>query len=534
MKRSSKLYITLGLAAITSMSACRKGFESMNQPWEEPSSTNINTSFNSILSTLDLPAQELVTYNEFIYPATQLGMISASSGYHLEDATKDIWKNYYYALIDARLMEKMIAAEPDQSRMKNVTAMLKIIMAYKTLHVSDFFGNMPYSEAGKAADGTTKYRVAFDKQNVIYEQCLADLKWAVDNLSSDASQVSYGAYDTFLKGDINRWRKFANSLRLRYAVRMSEVNATAAQTIIAEALTKPLLEDGEDVGYYPQQMPGLTFIWKTWAYSGTYLRLGTTMWKMMSDNNNTNGSGIFDPRCKVFFEPNEAGQWVPYPQNPTSGTTVDGARAYVDAERDKAWGNKAGAKYALFNYYMGRDNTTMPQLFITAAEVHFLKAEIYLRGLGAAKNAGAAKTEYDAGVKSSVTQYISQAIVSGTSGPWVVSKITAQPTTTEMNTFMTNPKVAFNTANEAAALKQIYAQSWINFFTQPGEAWALQRRTNNATPMETDNASYYGNQRYGKLKRFPYPADEANYNYANWYAETGGNDLETNKVWWQK
>ena len=56
--------------------------------------------------------------------------------------------------------------------------------------------------------------------------------------------------------------------------------------------------------------------------------MGTTMWNLMSSNNNTNGSGIFDPRCPLFYETNNAGEWVAYDQNPTSSTPSEGGAPY--------------------------------------------------------------------------------------------------------------------------------------------------------------------------------------------------------------
>ncbi|MGZ3945829.1 MAG: SusD/RagB family nutrient-binding outer membrane lipoprotein, partial [Mucilaginibacter sp.] len=92
---------------------------------------------------------------------------------------------------------------------------------------------------------------------------------------------------------------------------------------------------------------------------------------------------------------------------------------------------------------------------------------------------------------------------------------------------LTNPKVAFNANN---ALSLIYSQEWVDLFRQPWVAWTLMRRTGGATPADTNNPSGY-TQNYGNLQRYQYPADEHQFNAANWQAATGGNDLTSTKIW---
>src|SRR5262249_10169620 len=143
-----------------------------------------------------------------------------------------------------------------------------------------------------AVEGSAAFNASYDNQSDIYAGVLADLKWAVDNFSTSSSQYSVGNYDTFLGGDISMWTKFANSLRLRVAVTMYNKNSALAGPQITEALSKPLLADGDNIGLWPSKITGLTFQWREWSFSANcYLRMGTTMWSQMSSNNNTDGSG---------------------------------------------------------------------------------------------------------------------------------------------------------------------------------------------------------------------------------------------------
>ncbi|HEY4198088.1 MAG TPA: SusD/RagB family nutrient-binding outer membrane lipoprotein [Mucilaginibacter sp.] len=428
---------------------------------------------------------------------------------------------------------KLMAAAPDTSVYTNVKAMLKTLKAYQAIKLSNFFGDMPYSQAGGALDygsgNDTVFTPVYDKQQSIYLSCLADLQWAVDHFST-GSQYSLGSSEFVLQGNIPKWIEFANSLRLRIAITMYDKDASDATPYIKDALSKPLLDaDSTNVGLYPDNIPAMELQARKYAF-GTEcrLRMGTTMWNLMSSTNAQDGSGIFDPRCTIYFEPNNDNLWNPFPQNPTPSTPAEAGSPY-NYLRDQDWANKDGDPptpnlYANFNYYWGHD-VDIPELFMTAAEVHFLKAEVYARGLaGIAANAATAQTEYNAGIVTSVRFWTQQAIHSAV---WVVNKPAGPPSAAALNTLLTNPKVAYNVANGP---QLIYAQEWIDMFRQPWEAWTLQKRTGGLTPTDPVNAAFY-TQTYGSYNRYQYPTTEQTYNFNNWYAETKNSDLTSTKIW---
>jgi len=528
-----KIFYT-ALSVMLIFSSCKKGFEETNRPWKDATTADLNTLYNGVVKSLVLTWNEQSVGNSWIYPITQQAAVVGTTGYRMDAASSDIWKDYYRTLSNFRKMDKMIAESADQSKMGNIQAMLKVLRAYKTFKLTDIFGDIPYFEAGKAADGNAYYRVKFDSQKAIYESLLDDLKSAEAALSTSGGQVSLGAYETFLNNDIAKWKKFANSLRLRYAIRMYDVNKTGAQSHIREAMALPLLAEGEDIGIWPAKV-GLTLEGREWAHSGAKYRMGTTAWNLISSNNNPDGSGIFDQRAKIFFETNVSGKWVPREQNPIASSVNDGGDPYNRSNRDANWDNKGATNaYSNVNYYLGRDMNTIPELMITAAEVNFLKAEVYARGMdGNAANMVSAKTEYESGIRKSVNFWTKIAMDAPL---WIVNKPTALPTAAELSWISTNPKVAFPVgASEAVATKLIYAQLWLDNFRQPYEAWALLRRTQ-ATPMETVNAEYY-TANFAIYKRLDYEQNEKVYNAENVSIATNGVNAQTwlaTKVWWAK
>lgn len=517
------------LIVLLSLGGCKKDFTTINTPPEGATVATTPEVFNEVISSLPMGAGEYSVSNSWIFPITQQAIIT-SGAYPYDNARSEVWSNYYQTMANYRLLQSRISATKDTTTMNNISAMLKIIMAYKTFKVTNYYGDMPYSKSGYAPlNGAVGYKVPYDKQADIYAAILTDLKWAVDNLSTSATQYSVGSYETFFQNDISMWSKFANSLRLYIAVTMYDKNSTLSATHITDALSKPLLADGNDIGLWPSKVPGLQFQWRQWSFSSNcYLRMGSTMWNLMSANNNTDGTGIFDPRCSIFYETNNAGTWAAYPQNPTTATTTEGGLPY-STDRFTNWPAKGITNiYSPVNLYFEQDLAYVPELMLTSAQVHFIKAEVYNRGLGIAANAATAKTEYNAGITASLNMWKG---IAYNSSVWVANKPTsATATTVEVNTLTTNAAVTYDLTSSSNSLKQIYAQLWIDQFRQPWDAWTLLRRTGGKTPMSTSNPQYYTTN-FSTFNRFIYPDDEVSYNYDNWKAVTGGTDLHTAKIW---
>lgn len=529
------------------LTSCTKNFQKENAPYSGPASATLAQLYTGIGANIDLDAD--IGKNaaaRWLYPITQLGAVYAVSDFSFVEGTS--WTEFYANLPAMNQMLSTMAKSPDSATYTNAIAMVKVLRAYQAIELTNLYGDIPYSKAGKAFSGsTTDLVVPYDKQQQVYLSCLSDLTWAVNHFTTSSTQFSFGSNEFLLANDIGQWQKFANSLRLRYALTMYDKDNTDAAPIIADALAKPLLTDpvADVVGLNQTNIPGISFDIGG-AGRGFFFRqesrarMGSTLWSLFSTNNNTDGSGIFDLRCKIFFEVNGdttgnngVGKWVPYPQNPVTPIS-DGGDPY-NTKRDpdnEGWSsNKGGNLYSDYNYYWGRDGNisgstgACPEIFISAAEVHFLKAEAYARGAGVAQNTGSAQTEYEAGVTASLTFWKNMAF---NSSVWTVNKpASATPTSGEISAVLTNPKVAFNAGN---ALSLIYAQEWVDLFRQPWVAWTLMRRTGAATPADTNNPAGY-TQNYGSLQRYQYPADEHQFNSANWQAATGGNDVTSTKIW---
>ncbi|HVM87519.1 MAG TPA: SusD/RagB family nutrient-binding outer membrane lipoprotein [Puia sp.] len=539
MKYSKYIFFCL-LSGVFALSSCTKNFQELNQTHDKPSTTTIGPLMNNIISTLFLRGQEQASvHNDYYYPVTQLAATSSVSGYVLSNGVNDIWNDYYSTLQNMNLIQDKINAVADKESMNNVQAVLYTLRAYKTFRVTDQFGDIPYFKAGMVYTGNSAdFRPAYDSQQAIYDSLLADLTWAVKNIKTDNSAttsagnpyVSLGTFDTFLGSNMTMWLKFANSLRLRYAMQMVEKDPTTATPVIQDALANPLIDAGNDVCMWPKALGGFDLWVRWWSLSSGgagFVRMSSTMWNLVSDNNTT--AGIFDPRALLFVETNQAGQWAPFTIGVSTGDAINAYGGDPASSTDPT--AKNNCIYSLLNWYLIRDEWYIPELIMTEAEVHFLKAEAYARGLGVSQDLATAETEYQAGITSSVNfWYNIAANTDDVTENWSAAAPPV-PTQTQMDNLFANPKVKFTGAADDAVTK-IYAQEWLSFFRQPWLAFNLWRRTGNTPVDPNSNPS----STYATFYRLPYAQDEAVNNADNYNAQVnkmGGNNSNI-KVWWMK
>jgi len=518
-----------------SFTSCDKDFENINQNPFDPTETSMGALFNTVIASLRMSNEEqLYLNNETLYPITQQAALSRSSFPAFSVGTEVVWRNYYQALAHIRTIEDRIAemeTEIEPESINNVKGMLKIITAYKTFRITDMFGDIPFFDAGRAYQGLEFSRPKFDEQEAIYKFLLEELKWASNNMvatgnpttASGTPYAALGNFDTLFGEEIFLWIKFANSLRLKHALRMVEKDPTFAEPILQEIINNdlPLIQDFEDVMMHPARQGWSRTSSHYGYYNGTGpfnsgLRLGTTIWNQLAEGEGL--SNIIDPRTFLFFEPNNEGKWAVYPQIPDDNTPESGGGPYaIVRDANHAFKGQSNI-YAPVNYYLIRDEQDVPEILMTAAEVYFCLAEVHQRGLGIPADASTTTGFYNLGVVTSINFWQN---IRSNSTIW---ENTSQPNLTQGQMFaLTNhPKLNISDADEP--LKKIYTQRWIDAFCQPWEAYSLLRRTGQ-TPKTGEIIKHF---------RFPYPPSEGIDNSENYETQIAkmGSDSETVKVWW--
>lgn len=520
--------------------SCRKDFDEINKNPNGFNTASDGALFNAAISSLPSGWNEQLYVNiSVLYKETQLVALPQVRWNNYTLGTEEIWTNYYTILPNLRELEKRFQLlDTASAEVKNMMAMEKILLAYKTFKVTDLFGDIPFSTAGYGFQDINMLHPAFDTQESIYKSLLNELQWAADHIDPGATTkdpiLTFKNFDNLFFGDLYKWQKFANSLRLRYAMRMVNKEPLLAGSIIKDIFDnqKPVFglnefgqlnnDSDECAALYPYQL-GYRNESKGWSFNQSKdARMGTTMWHQLSNHDSTDGSGIFDPRAYYFFETNNNNQWAAFPNDPPAATP-DGGIPY-EYHRDYNYAIKgADCLVSPVNYYLCRDLDYQPDILITGAEVIFIRAEAYLLGIGVAKDPGMAGSAFLDGIQFSLNFW--QSVMNNSHlppGTLFTANITV-PANLDFISVQNN--VDFFSGDEDVQLREIYAQSWIDFFRQPQEAFALSRRTG-MTPREGMPGDVY---------RFPIPPSEVAYNEANWLNAIGSSgDNQDHKVWWMK
>lgn len=539
MKRYISLII---LPLLFTLASCTKDFEEINTNPQGFTTASDGSLFNGVIESLVLTGNEqFYINNEILYKQTQLAALTKEAWGNYTIGTEALWENYYKILPSVRELERRFdVAEPSVS-ITNMRAMLDIAFAYKTFKMTDLFGDMPVSKAGYGFQSLEDLHPKYDTQRDIYLSMLDKLKVADSLINDTAVQVepflSFKSFDKLFKGDLGMWRKFANSLRLRYAMRMVNREPEIAGDIIRDIIenNRPLL-----LGYdFITPVLESACLWPAasgfingslnWSFrEHNNLRMGTNLWHQLSANDNADGSGIFDPRAFIFFEPDGNNLWSPYPQLPEITTPSSGGVPYGEHRDDAGNFNIKGenCNYSPFNYFLIRDQDYMPIILLTGSEIHFLKAEAYIRGIGVDRNWELADIEYLNGILSSVSWWTN---LSGTLQLPLSGLKFGDMVSIPQNISVSKVLQHFSTSNVGSDdefLSLIYTQCWIDMFRQPWDAYALSRRTG-MTPREGEALNHF---------RMPYPPSEKQYNIENCdeaIARQGG-DSPQSKIWWVK
>ncbi len=535
----SVIGVSLGLLLLLN-GACTKVFEEINTDPQKFTVASDGSLFNGVIESL-VPTgnEQFYIWNEILYKQTQQAALGSEAWGNFSIGTEELWKNYYNTLPAIRELERRLASYPQSAGVNNMKAMVKILLAYKTFKMTDYFGDIPFSEAGFGYLDLEKLYPPYDQQRDIYLSQLQSLEEAAAMINDTAAAVepfkTFVKFDRLFFGEMLAWKKVANSLRLRYAMRMSEKEPEKAGEIIAA-----IIQNNEPVllGYdFTSPVLEAACIWpaisgfENWSLNWSFrehkwLRMGSNMWHQMSSNDNVDGSGIFDPRAYIFFEPNGDNQWVAFPQVPEINTPMPGGVPYGEHRDDPGNFTIKGenCNYSYFNYFVIRDEDFMPIILMTGAEVHYLKAEAYLRGIGVPMDPDMADIEYMNGINSSIewwskVAHNSRLPLSGARFDDLLSIPAHLNASSVLNVFG-----SWNAQNDEEKLRFLYTQRWIDAFRQPSEAYALVRRVA-LLPREGNPVGHF---------RLPYPSSESIYNTTNWSdarARQGGDSPDV-KIWW--
>ena len=488
----------------------------------------------------------------------------AGSVHAQDDQMRLVWDQLYAVSI-----KNIVDAIANSEDKPNINAALRIHRVYLMAMLTDIYGDLPCTEAGLGfISGITNPK--YDTQEDIYNFFFTELAACVEQLGTGSDHI--GGDVTSLSGDAAAWRKYANTLRMRYAMRISEVNPAKAKEEFEKALNAPggyitsaaddayviytdgkftLYDGSRDLDFrvnalgeilYGQDPTSPTFV-------------SSTFFNILQDNNdprlyricrhyiNTKRSETkpdrewnIDVTDEVVDYLNRAGDvehpcdpgaawwnnWINAPANSEIPTLERVIELYPEAGFD---GSNYPARMMRPFLSIDFEMPDRPGALINYAEVEFLLAEAKLKGWNVS---GSVEEHFKAGVEASIkwmnTHYLQAA-----------DRISDAETTAFIDgivnagALQTNAKEAINT------------QAWILHMMNPSEAWANLRRSDypvlqDRTKLAKFESDFtYDDNNLQTPTRLRYPILENQYNSANYKAAVdrlGGSDDWHKRLWW--
>ena len=496
-------------AAVFALSSCSdKIYEEINTDPTKASTVNPSSQLSYAILQMYGDMNYVDVHRLYTYAFTQhlMGCWNTTNygGQHRSDDNEMSrpWNNLYPAAI--RNLTDAINQTKDDPTQVNVHAALRIFRVYVGSLLTDFYGDVPFMDAG-LGNITGNTQPKYDRQEDLYAFFFQELKDAVKLFDINQNAITS---DPLFAGNIEAWKIFANSLRLRYAMRISEVKYDMAVTEFNEALNDGVMASSADDACVKHMKVSYNFGQESYrdfrgnamskyffgndpANNPTYIC--KTFWKQLYDNNDprttricrfyiddymsiSTGEGRIDmtdaviatakayPATQIIYEiaPGEFSwdNWPSYTDLPGSPLAIKVAAVQAAHPDYEPGSNPRWLKAKLAQNFLQSDN---PGVLMTYAEVCFLRAEAAARNMTAGGTAEA-KMRYEEGIRAAM-MFLSD--------KYECDVITDA----EITAYLAQPNIAFG-ATLDQQLNQINTQAWILNFHNPAEAWANVRRSN--------------------------------------------------------
>ena len=553
--RQSKYITIITMACALFFASCSDEYmENMNTDPSKAATIDPNAQLTTAqLQTYgDLSMMEI--YRNYHYAFTQqlMGCWNTTNygGRHTLDNNEmsRIWTSFYTQSLK-NIIDAQYRTAEDAEKV-NINSVLRIYRVYLMSIITDTYGDAPFSEAGLGfLEG--KFNPKYDKQEDIYNAFFLELEDAVNKIDPTKDKVTG---DLIYAGDVTKWQQLANSLRLRFAMRISNANPTKAQTEFENALVANggVITDASSDALIKYMT--IAFSFGQEAYSDYR---GNSLSQLLFGNDPANNPSYLcstffnqlrqsgDPRTfkisrcyydglmsatspdnrvditqemiekGIDFSPRDPGSysWEPWPTGYDSDIckelAVNNPSVTVTMARE--------VEPKLANNFLKSDN---PGVVMTSAEVKFLMAEATVKKW----NVGSVSAEdlYKQGVRAAMDFLTDNYGCTAT-------------TDAEFDAFIQGRGTFGHTDNQK--LEAINTQAWILHFTNPAECWANVRRS--GYPKLKSPAEYgFGQYLTGGTEipvRLCYPVLESSYNkksYNEAIERMGGTDNWHSLLWW--
>lgn len=473
MKKIILVALLIGLT----ITSC-EDFEGWNIDEKHPSEVSGNFLFTNAQKQLMVRLQSTsVNYNIFKMFAQHWTETTYTDEANYDLVNRDIggnfWNNLYLdVLINLKEAKEIISANEfiDTDTKGNQIAVADLLQVYTWHILVDTFGDIPYSEALQGGDNLVP---KYDDDETIYMDLFMRLDVIISQLSTGGE--SFGSADLIYNGSTSQWKKFANSLKLRMAVRISDVNNAMASSKATEAVNSGTINSASDNAAYPFETapPNTNPLWVSLVESGRKdFVIANTFVDIISPLN--------DPRAAVYMDDNI----IPYEGGPYGDNNTFDLYSHIG------------------DIFHTED---LEGILMSSSEVHFLMAEAVERGL----ISGDAETLYKMAVSASILY-------------WGGSQ-------TDADTYLAQATVDYATIGNWK--EAIGVQKWLSLYSRGFEAWSSWRLLDYPNTMNRPPVSGLPLPR-----RYIYPNSAPDVNGSNYDAAAsamGGDNLDS-RVFWDK
>ena len=541
MKKNIKIVTVLSLVLLMSNS-CTEDFDAMNTPRDLilQDLVDVDMMFTRVLARSVVVNDE----NGFGTVGNWAGM-SVSSGNlpFAEGESNGVWNSTYgdYARNLSDIVD-ICSTRENAAELVNKKAVARILKVWVFARCTDTYGNIPLFESClpvEEAITTPKY----DEQRDIYIHLFSELREAVAEID-DSKSLRFDNSDILYDGDLDKWKKFGNSLRLRLALRVRYVDETMASEQMADLSEADLItERGEDASIYNiddyQEHQNDQYV-DLLARQATVEKraVAKTFLDILKNHN--------DPRLHVFCDTVDA--WFPqtpgYEDVPYFGYRGRPLLSKESVEEGYAYGDNTVSKWSDLLWVEIQE---LP--LYKASETYFNLAEAALFGI----KSGDAQAYYEKGIELALAHTKEMYEDAVPQLPEVVALFNAGKTQEEIDTaiadviaekeitqvqiddFLNNEPVVTLTGSDEQKLEQIINQKTIALFPMEHEGWCEHRRTGYPRILVgVENSMLKGNM----PRRMPWPTSEQLINaeqYQIALEDIGGegNDNRITTFWWE-
>lgn len=421
------------------------------------------------------------------------------------------WVEYPFNTLFTRFYSNYLTVKEVTEGKGYVFSWVNIIRVAVMLRVTDTYGPIPYSKMGGG-----QFAVEYDSVQDVYHYMIDDLDASIQALTTfieenQGKKIPIAEFDLIYGGDFAKWIKFANSLKLRMAVRIAGVDEDYAKEVMAKAIAGGVIESNSDNAFLPTSDNPYYKASNDWGDLAVNAMMSAYM------------NGYNDPRRQVYMLK-------------TADDVYRGVRMGIANISKEIYGTAQYSKPAF--------RKDSPLLVYCAAETYFLKAEAALKGWidgGVAQS----KAYYEQGVTISMEQH---GVSIGTYLQGTTSAIRYNDPNGNVNApLFSSITVSWDNGSNTTNMKleKIITQKWLANYPLGFEAWCDHRRTGYPQMITArNNLSSAGsigsisNSKTRLVRRLPYPTSEYSGNTQNVENAVanllGGDDTGATDLWWAR